>query len=400
MRLVLPIGAPFSIGPNAYSLASATGTFGLSGKDANLQFLSGSTGGSTITHGSQLIPQGSTGVNVGPTALLGTGSYPANLRSPTIPSRGYFRGDTLSEFAISTPYVYNNSPTNFGGVVPSGGMTIDGYSIPAGTQVVQFTNFGNVGFGFNNSTSFLFRGCRFRGTSTAPGWFNTEFTSTGRMYFFYNDMGGLGAADSQYNEVIIKIASAAGAIAYRNYMTYTTTGIQFNVNNSEITENYISKMTYYYGPNPPPGETTDKHMNGITYNGSENNALVLRNYITLPNPDDAGRAIVQTDCISFFQDFGGFPGTGTNRDGTVGYQVKDNYVGGGGFCIYAGMNAGKASNSVQNFVLTGTKVTTTWSAVGGLQGGPITAEPTWNSFGNSKSNNTYADGPNAGQSAF
>ena len=38
---------------------------------------------------------------------------------------------------------YNNDPNNHGGIVPAGGATIDGFTVPAGTWVAQFNDFGN-----------------------------------------------------------------------------------------------------------------------------------------------------------------------------------------------------------------------------------------------------------------
>jgi hypothetical protein len=342
-----------------------------------------------VTHGKDLVPPGSARVNVGPTALLGASGYPGSLQVVPVPSRGYWLTDTPDEFSLKTPYTYNNDPSNRGGVVPAGGMTIDGYDIPPGTIVVQFRDFSAGDFWCVSKTSFMWRGCRFRSRRKAPGYFNCGAGNRGVMFFFFNDMGGLGAENAQYNEVPIKITNASGAICYRNYITYTTTGIQLNLGmGAEIIENYISKLTYYYGPAAPPSEPTDKHLNGIMFNGGESCALVLRNNITGPNPDDAGRRINQTDCIGFFQDFGSFNGTGTNRDGTVGYQVRDNFIGGTGYCIYAGLNADKPSTSVKNMVLTGNQITTQWYPRGG-NFGPIAAEPPWGINGNLKSNNVF-----------
>lgn len=399
MRLALPIGAPGVPVPLARTLPANQGSYTLTGQVANLAYAP-IVGSGTITHGQQLVPQGSSGVNVGPTALLGTFGYPGNLETMSVPSRGYWRTDTPDEFAPTSTYVYNNTLTNKGGVVPAGGMVIDGFTIPAGTRVVQFRDFSAGDFFASDPTKFMFRGCRFRNPEKAPGLLNNTGTS-GAFYIFFCDAGGVSAANADYNEVPFKLGNGGsnGSVFYRNYITYTTTGIQINSNQCALIENYISKMTYYYGPNPPPGETTDKHLNGFTTNGGINSILLLRNYITLPSPDDAGHTINQTDCISFFQDFGTFIGSGTNPlDGnSVGFQVRDNYVGGGGIPIYCGLNAGKASSTVTNFQLIGNKVTTQWWPQGGAQGGPTTAEPPWGTNGNVKSGNTWADGPLAGQ---
>lgn len=350
------------------------------------------SGGGTgaITHGEQL--------TVPMTSWSALGVSAGNIALATTPGRGYFRGDTPLEFVPNQAYVYNDNPTNKGGIVPAGGLTIDGYSIPAGTYVAQFQEFASD-FYVSGGNDLFFRGCKIRGVNRAPGYWNTAAGWTGKMFIGYCDLGGSGAADTDYNEIPIKINSGGGGIIYRNHISYTTTGIQINTNGYDIIENYIEKLTYYYGPSPPPGESTDKHLNGITLNGGEACIRILRNNIVAANPDDAGRTINQTDCISFFQDFGTFPGTGTNSDGSTGYRVMDNYIGGTGYCFYAGMNGGQPATSVQNMYVTGNKVTTSVYSTGGSFGA-IAAVPVWGSYGNVNSNNTWADGPNAGLSAF
>jgi hypothetical protein len=172
-----------------------------------------------------------------------------------------------------------------------------------------------------------------------------------------------------------------------------------NTSNGEIVENYIDKVTGYYQPNSPPGESSPKHLNGTTYNGGETNCLMLRNHITVPSPDDAGRTIQDTDCMMFGQDFGGFPGTGTNSDGTTGYQIINNYVGGAGYCMYLGQNVNDPPNTAKNFTVRGNRWTTQWWPNGGFYG-PVASVPVWGTLGNTQSDNLWADGPNAGQSVF
>lgn len=343
----------------------------------------------TITHGSQIAP-----ANTGYVAL---GAAQADLEVMRLPSRGYWRTDTPNDWSPSSAYVYNNDPANKGGVVPAGGLVIDGYAIPAGTRVVQFRDFSAGDFYVTSGQNVLMRGCRMRGPNRAPGYFNCAAGQTSKLWIGYCSMGGLGAANAEYNEVPIKIAAAGGGAVYRNHITYTTTGVQVNASGMDIVENYISDLAYYYGPNPPPGESTDKHLNGLTFNGGETAFRVLRNNITLPSPDGAGRTINQTDAISMFQDFGAFPGTGTNVDGSRGYAIADNYLGGGGVTVYAGVNAGKPQSSVANLRMTGNRITTRWWPNGGAVG-PITAQPAWGSNGNAQTDNLWADGPGAGRS--
>ena len=329
---------------------------------------------------------------VGPTALLGASGYPGNLEIMRLPRRGYWRGDAADEFASQGTYVYNNLHSNKGGIVPVGGMTIDGYSVPAGVLVIQFRDFSAGDILMSDGTSFVFRGCRFRGPRKAPGYFNCGIgAASASFYFFFNDMGGLGSGIEDFNEIPCKISNAAAAIAFRNRISFTGAGFQFNiVSGSEITENFISNLTTF---------GTGSHLNGITFNGGETCALILRNSIVVVSPDTSGRDVNQTDCISFFQDFGAFPGYGINRDQSVGYKIDNNYVGGTGYCVYAGQNRGSQAKSVGNMVITNTLVTTSVYPRGGFNG-PIAAEPDYQINGNLAVNNRWADGPRVGQLAW
>jgi len=344
--------------------------------------------GGAITHGSQLNTS-----MVGPGAL-GVGF--SALRSVNMGGARISSSDARPSWIPGTAYSYNNDPSNHGGVVPAGGMTVDGFLVPAGTWVSQFNDFGNssvyvTGSSNGNFPGIMFRGCRWRGPARAPGAINVAIGSSTTIWVLFADAGGMGPADSQYNEVPFSINDdSSNSIFYRNYISYTTTGILANTKSAQLIENYIEKITYYYNGAPPPGESTGKHLNGISFNGGQANALVLRNKVLVQSPDEAGRSIQQTDAIAFFQDFGSYPGTGTNLDGSMGYQFKDNYLGGGGYTVYAGMNAGKAATSVQRMLLTGNLITTQWWPRGGYYG-PLAAEPVWGSYGNLKSNNKFAE---------
>lgn len=382
--------------------ASTTTVSGASGGSA-VKFAAAGTPTPTpvgaITHGEQL-----TTSMVGYTALGVTQAQlqtvnPGSTRISTYP------GNAFPSWIPTTPYVYNNNASNHGGIVPAGGMTIDGFFVPAGTWVSQFQDYtagltieGSCGGAGSNWPGIVFRGIRFRQNSTAPGFFaeNHSCSNTGgKLWMLYSDMGGKGPADNQYNEIPLTI-SMTPAVVYRNYISYTSTGIQINTNDCLVAENYVEKLTLYYGETGPPAESGPKHLNGFTTNGGMANIRIERNKILLQSPDEAGHSIGQTDALSFFQDFGSFPGTGTNDNGTVGYQVLDNYLGGGGYTIYAGLNAGKPTTSVKNMVMTGNKVTTQWWPNGGAVG-PLAAAPPWGTNGNVWANNTWADGPKAGQ---
>jgi hypothetical protein len=334
---------------------------------------------------------------VGPAGL---GVAIAALRKTAVNGEriGTWPGSKIPSWIPHIPYVYNNDTRNHGGVVPAGGMEIDGFNIPAGVWVSQFNDFDDqiivYGDSAGQSPAFpgvIFRGCRWRMNSTAPGFINVYQNSHTKIWVTYTDAGGVGAANSQKCEVAFSTQDyTTNTYFYRNYISYVFTGIQPGNSGPQCIENYIEKLTFYYGLAGTPDGNGPAHLNGISYNGAQSNGLVLRNKILVQSPDDAGRVVDQTDCIAFFQDGGAFPGTGTNLDGSVGYLVKDNFIGGAGYCIYAGMNAGKPANSVRNMVLIGNQITTEWWPNGGSYG-PLGAEPVWNTYGNVKRNNTFAE---------
>lgn len=349
-----------------------------------------------ITHGEQLTTA-MTGW-----AALGVSQSNLTAAGDTSKRVSNWPGNEWPTWIIQTPYVYNNNPANKGGVVPTGGMMIDGFMVPAGTYVVQFRDFsggqivveGDVNGAYPPFAGLMLRGCRWRGASASVGLISENgFSNGGKLWVHYCDLGGLGSQSAQYCEVAVK-AYLNPVQTYRNYISYVTTGIQtVGIPGTNIFENYIERLTTF--------NTDGPHLNGMTFNGGDTCARIERNHIVVQTPEDngSGKAVGQTDCISFFQDFGAFPGTGQNNDGTYGYRVINNYIGGTGYCFYAGMNAGQPATSVQNMYVTGNKVTTASWPNGGAYGS-IAAVPTWGSYGNTNSNNTWADGPNAGQTAF
>lgn len=339
-----------------------------------------------ITNGIQL-----TAAMTSPTAILATGAtgYPANLRTIATPGRGFFRGDTPSEFIPGGTYVYNNLISNNGGTT-SGTTVIDGYTVPSGTKVCQYTNFSGQDINMTDGTNYVFRGCYARGPASAPGIFNCSVGTTGRFWILFGEFGGNGSASGDFCEVCIDIQLAGSLVCYRNRISFITTGIQMECNSGEITENFINNITDF---------GTTSHLNGITINGGQSDAVIRRNNIVNAQFDTSGREVIDTDCFSYFQDFGTFPGNTTNAVGTTGYFNDNNYLGGTGYCVYAGKNAGSASNSVNNMVVSNTKITTGAFPNGGFNGA-ISAEPVWGTLGNVASNNRYSDGPNSSQLAF
>jgi hypothetical protein len=368
-----------------------------------------------VTQGNQLVPPftGSPSsalnlaTNVSPNALLGSGSYPlpsaagpGPLTAPPLGAGETFwdlsagsnsdlalRGEWSSLTAV---YAVSNSPSNLGGIVPVGGLTIDGYVYAAGTYVFQFMDLSaSYVYLEPGYASVLFRGCRMRVETGAPGAVHPDPAYTGFTGVHYGDIGWQSAADVAANPSASPVGLdfsgvPHGARVLRCYVSYVSTGIQPNNNSGvlDVIENYVEKIT----------NTAGAHLNGITLNGGNANALILRNHVVLVTPDENGTAVDQTDCISLFQDFGDFAGNGTNSDGSTGYFISGNYVGGTGYCFYIGQNSGTMPDTVNNLIFTNNLVTTSQYSTGGVFG-PAAAIPTWGSFGNFESGNLWADGP-------
>jgi len=388
--------------------------------------------------------------NTGPNALLGSATYPipsatswtgppAAIPTPS-GSPGIWRID--SDLGFNQPdywgtttqaYAYSNSPANLGGIIPAGGMMIDGYFYAAGTYVFQFMDLSAGGFVFADwSTalggpappiSVMFRGCRFReADSGGQGYFGpidatlNNYGYTGNLAFHFCEFGGKGPSDVTADACVcpFSVGSVANLRFLRCYFSYFGTATHPNIfqpggasGYNDTFECFFEKVCEY--PNVYPGA----HLNGISFNGGNPNALVLRNSLVLVTPDEDGNAIIDTDCISFFQDGSPqqpYPGNGTNSDGSIGYYVNGNYVGGTGWCFYFGQNAGTADNTLNNMHAYGNWVTTSvwaWGTgdpegtlLGGGYHGAAADVPNkgWGPYGNIQSKNLWADGPLAGVS--
>ena len=357
---------------------------------------------SNITHGDQL-----TISDVGPWALQAVARGSESLDVVALPVRGYWRADTPLEFVPNQPYVYSNSPANKGGIVPAGGLTIDGYFVPAGTYVCQFRDLSAGDFACQGLTSgtLLFRGVRVRnGTTGDSATFNIATSTAGfTIHTHYSDFG---ANDGNTpHGAFIKMIGGGAHRVLRTYFTYLSTAIQPNVNGMEITENYIDKITYFYGEAGTSGlgpDSTTGHLNGISTEGGLSGLTIQRNRIVVPSPDEGtaaggaaagqpsygtqpgqlgngagsnpGRLTTQTDCIALFT----LGGNNSN------IQILDNYLGGAGWCFY-----GTASGGINN-VYTGNKVTTKWWSNGGNYG-PYNGTVAFGSGGNVSSGNVWAD---------
>lgn len=392
-----------------------------------------SAGARAITHGKQLRGQcdgtsgngNRMGTHTGPNALLRTGTYPnvsvtgpgtGPLFSPLPIPGGGWRIDGTDELAAggactlwasgaSTVYAYNNNPANTGGIVPSGGLVIDGFPVPAGTYVFQFWDWSGYGpTMYNGAPGVVFRGCRARSTAygSGSGYFPTDLgppAFNSPLWFLYCDMGGCSAPDVL--SIPLKIEASGGVTIYRTYFSYTATDVQPNGSTGaiDIIETFHEKLTHHNGD----------HLNGISTSGGETNCRFLRNSMVFTEYDENGVQVQDTDCIAFFWDTMGqtYPGSGLNPDGTPGYQVTGNYMGGTGYCFYPPTSgkywpggSAQPSNVVfrDNLITTGVyPVNSTSDGPGGGYDGPIYGGLLWGANGNAQSNNLWADGTYAGK---
>lgn len=376
-----------------------------------------------ITNGDQLTPS-----ILGPWKLQGVPQGSETLGSLTGPGRGFWRFDTPDEFSSSSPWPSNandsnpailNDPTLHSGTVTGAPVTIDGYSIPVGTRIVQFQNFPD-GYDFyaqGTALKVLFRGCRFRfanGVSGA-GLFNDNGASASQQIMLhYYDMGLLSLDPPLASSGLMhmKFLGGRGHRMLRGYHTRSSTFVQPNVQDCEITETWIDEYVYAFGEGGTSGSggSSILHLNGVSCEGGITDLRVLRSHILCPSPDGAtgstgsalaqigygtqpgqtgygagtapGRKTTQTDCVALFSsngqpNIGSFPGA---------IRLDANLLGGSGVVVYAG----NALGNCQNIWVTNNKVTSKWWTNGG-NFGAITDVPAWGSNGNLSSNNTWAD---------
>lgn len=320
--------------------------------------------------------------HVGPWSLQAVAQGSESLDTPSLPGRGYWLIDTTSEWAPSQTYVYNNDPANKGGTVPSGGLTIDGYAIPAGTVVAQFRDFSAGDFSAQGqSGSYLFRGCRFRNTAIGQSSQFNDFTSTYTNRLHFCDMGSTSADDADWQGAFWKsISNSSGHVMLRNYCSYQYVTFQPNNPDAHFIENYVEKLIYYGGETGPPGNGEALHMACIGCEGGQSGFRIMRNKIIPASPDEGGNVFVNGSAIAM---------EGTGGGAYDDCQIVDNYLSGFNYVI---LNFGEDAGAT-NIVVTGNKITTRWFTNGAIVGpeqvGPF--PPAWGSNGNVKSGNVWAD---------
>jgi hypothetical protein len=347
-----------------------------------------------ITHGEQLTID-----DVGPWSLQGVerGSEVLSTLDPGGERLSNWPNWGRPSWIPGTPYVYNNDPSNHGGVVPEGGLTIDGYNVPAGTWVCQFRDFtdGVIIEGDNDGQQaawpgVLFRGCRMRGNWSAPGWFNCNSVSNGGIiWIMYCDAGGIAYLPPNICVSIFESQRNGGDDKFyciRNYLSIATT-LAFGRNDGDaFIENYCRSVCRYY-----PDDTY--HLNGIANGGGETATMWLRNNMDFdpqPGAPDNPYYLPQNDVIQMAADGGAYPGTGTNLDGSQGYQIRDNYLAGAAHTLQLGVDKSNSSADVSNVVITGNRFSTKWFPDCGSTAISY-KNPTWGVQGNTWSTNTWAD---------
>lgn len=329
------------------------------------------------------------GVSQGSESLAATTSTQLAERYSTFP------GNARPSYIPGTDYVYDNSPSNHGGIVPAGGMTIDGYTVPAGTWVVQFRDMSATGVIIEGDCSgtgsafpgVLFRGCRMRGPYSAPGWFNQNGQSPGGIIWFLYCDGGATNTTNMCESIFESKGMSARDHLYviRCYLTKATTLVFLRNSGDAAIENWCDEVQDF-------GDAT-KHLNGIGNSGNQTATLWLRNHAVMAQQPGSTQL---TDVFQMAADDGPYPGTGTNLDGSQGYQIRDNYLGGAAYTLQLGVDKSNTAADVSHVVVTGNLVTTSLYPNGGSSGLGYKG-PTWGVQGNTWSGNTWADGPNVGQ---
>lgn len=373
---------------------------------------------SAITNGDQLAlaqvgPWGFQGVAQGSETLATVTGTDLAVRVSTFP------GNARPSYIPATAYTFSTSPSNHGGIVGAGGVTIAvggrSYTLPAGTWVAQnydcsASNIVIEGDCGGTGTSFpgvAFIGCRMRGPWTSPGWFNQNGQSPGgKIWLIHCDAGGVSTAaadlcESAFETQGLDTRGNDGMRMIRNYVSNVTTGAFGRNAGDAFIENYLRNVTDF-------GHGITYHLNGFGNSGGQGATAWVRNNMLVPITVVSGgsgyTSTQLTDLCQMAADDGAYPGTGTNYDGSTGYQFRDNYLGGAAYCFQLGVDKSNTAADVKNVVITGNHISQSLYAHGGSSGLGYKG-PTWGSLSNvfgsenssGKPDNLWTDGPLAGQ---
>jgi hypothetical protein len=133
------------------------------------------------------------------------------------------------------------------------------------------------------------------------------------------------------------------------------------------------------------------HLNGIANGGNEAATMWLRNRLDFsPQPGDSPWWGPQNDVVQMAADNGPYLGAGTNLDGSTGYQIRDNFLAGAAHTLQLGVDKANTAADVRNVVATGNEFSTKYFENCG-QTAISYKTPTWGSYGNTWSGNTWAD---------
>lgn len=337
------------------------------------------TPGGALTHGSQL-----TKSVVGPWSLQGVSPGSETLTSSTPPGGVGTGWDITSPSDYGVPggtYVYNNSPSNHGGTVPGGGLTIDGIFIPAGTIVCQFKDLSNGDFNAQGrSGSYLFRGCRFRQHDIGQSSQFNDNTATYTNRLFYCDMGSDSSLLADWQGPFWKAIGGTDHGVLRTYFSNQYVTFQPNVPNCYFIENMVEDLIFYGGDPGPPGNGGSLHMASVGCEGGGTGFRFMRNWIVPKSPDLEGHVFDNGASLAF---------EGTNGSNYSDCQIVDNYLSGLNYVV---LDFGEVAGA-SSIVITGNKVTTKYFTNGGASGCEQAGNHpvAWGSAGNVKSNNTWAD---------
>lgn len=348
----------------------------------------GTMPGGDITHGRQLTIN-----HVGPWALQGVAKGSESLTATTsaqLATRfSTYPGNARPAYIPSSAYVNNNNASNVGGIVPAGGMTIDGEFYAAGTWVVQFRDLsaanviieGDCGAAGSAFPGVLFRGCRMRGPWAAPGWYNQNGQSHGGIVSFsYCDGGGLSLSATDYCESVFESQginpNRDKMRVVRCFVTNATTLVYQRCNGDAIKETLGQGISDF--------GHSDKHLNGFANAGSQTAILWTRN--SLVSPQQSGSANPPSDIFQFAADAGTYIGGGTNQDGSTGFWVSNNYLGGAGnHTLQLGYDKANGVNDITNMHIVGNVLEESSTTV-------AYKTPNFSANGNEWSGNTLANG--------